>query len=205
MRQSKSIGELVSQLQSSLTTAIPDAQSDWIRYGLPAVVLTVIFFFAIRYESNNVESPLPMVVAQKAAPSRLKAFASLPTSGENRADISNRNPVQGAPLTAPAMTSRPSLPLRPPAVALAQPQAEARRALCSAVQYALARVKRGHWRAKAMEIAIRGYRGQGGPQAAEGVINSALVDYGRGKWDEAQCPPGGVPPLAKGAIASVMR
>jgi hypothetical protein len=56
-----------------------------------------------------------------------------------------------------------------------------------------------------MEMAIQSYRGQGGLQAAEGAINSALVDYGRGKWDESQCPPGGVPALAKGAIATVMR
>ena len=55
-RESINIGRIVSGL-TTLTTAFPRAQSDWIRYGLPAVMLTVIFFFAIRYESNTAEAP----------------------------------------------------------------------------------------------------------------------------------------------------
>ncbi len=208
MRQSRSIGQFVSRLPANLITAIPAAESDWVRYGLPAVVLTVIFFFAIRYETNDVESPVqrPMVVAPKPTAPRSKAFAALPSSGENRADISNGNPVQGRPVIVPPTSSRATVPFHPPAIALPLSQSEGIRALCSATQYALARVKRSHWRAKAMEIAIQSYRGQGGPQAAEAAINSALADYGRGRWDETQCPSGGVTPaLAKGAIAAVMR
>ena len=208
MKQSKSIGQFVSGLSATLATAFPNAQSDWIRYGLPAVVLTVIFFFAIRFESNNTEPPSqkPSIVAREAGsagpPSRMTGFSGAQSVPENRADISNGNPVQGAP-----MIGHPIVPLPPPRVAASsQLQVDGRRALCGAVQYVLARVRRKHWKTNAMAMAIQTYRGASGDSpAAAAAINSALIEYGQGKWDETQCPPGGGAALAKGAIGTVMR
>jgi len=206
MKQNKGIVRNVWGVPLTIVAAIPTAQSDWVRYGLPAVVLTAIFFFAIRFEADNAATPpvQPPIAATKRPPSRATSFSSLERTGPG---MPSGNLDQGRSLTERSIAPRVPQPYnQPAAAALSEPQAEGRRALCGAVQFALTRVKRKHWKTKAMENAIASYRGKGGSGAAEGAVNSALMDYGRGKWDEAQCPPTvGVPPLAKGTIGAVMR
>jgi hypothetical protein len=93
-----------------------------------------------------------------------------------------------------------------PASAIADPKTEGRRAVCIAISRSLVSVRRRHRKGRALELAKGIYRGQSGPEAAEEEVNTALTEYARGVWSEAQCPPTpGVPPLTKGAIADVMR
>ncbi len=213
MSQSKRTLQYILSLPSSLATGIFSSESDWVRYGLPAVLLTAIFFFAMRFQSGDVQTqPVappapkakPHAVAAKTAPQAAPAVAAAPP-------VANLAPPQRPP-------EPRRLPLQPPAaVAIAPPAApgtqamsvqekEGRKALCNAVEYAVGRLKKRRRKVRALEMAFAAYRGPGGPQAAQQAVNAALQSYGAGSWDEAQCPTlSGTAPLPKGAIAEVMR
>lgn len=166
------------RLPGTITSAILNAESDWIRYGAPAVLLTAIFFFAMRFEAATVAPPQQLAPARKATPA---AATSLLSTAPN---------VAG---------NRPTLP----EANLSEEQVAAERALCSAVALA---VKKNieHRAARILRLAIETYRGQGGPEVAARAVNNALSDYKLGKWSEEQCPPD-MPHLSKGAIGEVCR
>ena len=198
----------IVQFILGLGAAALNVESDWVRYGLPAILLTAIFFFAMRLEAPKVALPLlrPPMGARKLAPPAATSFSVPPFTSGDRPKMPSNGTAQGMAMTPPSSSFRAAQPRGLTAVgALSREQVEGRRALCSAVQYALTRVKRKHWKTKAMEIATESYRGQGGPQAAGGAISSALTDYAGGKWDEGQCAAVGGSPLSKGSIAEVMR
>lgn len=208
MRQNNRIVQFISGLPSSIMSAIPNAHSDWIRYGLPAVLLTAIFLVVMRYEADQLDSvpARPAAVQLTHPPAQPRSFPVPESVSAARPEMpprkleAERSPMQQF------NPPRPPVPYGQPVPAvLAGPQDEGRRAVCGSVQWALARVRPRNRKVKAMKRAIEAYRGQGGPQAADAAISRALADYGSGKWDEGQCPPTGGPPLAKGAIAQVMR
>jgi hypothetical protein len=107
------------------------------------------------------------------------------------------------PAPLPPRAAQPYVPAAPGSVS--ESQMEARKALCGGVQFALTRVRRRHWKAKALDFAMQSYHGQGGSRSADQAITGALEEYGRGMWDETQCPPSTGGRLPKGAIAQVMR
>ncbi len=198
---------------SNIAGAITNLDSDWVRYGLPAVFLTIIFFFAIRFEDQAEPPPAPPRVAAER-PSRPPPFsAAQPKVAilEDHPQMPPGNPAQSMAPRNMAMTH----PVAPqtahpfgqlPASAIADPKTEGRRAVCIAIQRSLVSVRRRHRKGRALELAKGIYRGTGGPEAADEEVNTALSEYARGLWSEAQCPPTpGVPALPKGAIADVMR
>jgi hypothetical protein len=167
------------RLPVTITSAILNAESDWIRYGVPAVLLTVIFFFAMRFETPTVAPPRDVAPARRATPSA--ATSLLSTTPNNVA------------------ANRPMLP----AANLSEEQVAAQRALCSAVGLAV-RKNIEHRTARILRLAIETYRGQGGSQVAARAVNNALSDYRLGKWSEEQCPPD-LPHISKGVIGEVCR
>jgi hypothetical protein len=193
---------------SAVAGGFLNAESDWIRYGLPAILLTAIFFFAIRSETPTATSPRlrPPVGARKTALPAAKTFSVSPFATGDHGKVPSSGIEQGRSMTPPSFVFHPAPPPVQPAMAgLSKVQIAGRRAVCSAVQYSLARVKKKHWKSKAMEMAIQSYRGQGGPQAADGAVSNALTDYAHGTWDESQCTALGGSPLSRGATAEVMR
>jgi hypothetical protein len=211
MREGKSVVRSILELPSSIVAAITNLESDWVRYGLPAVVLTVIFSFAMRFDAGNIDSSLApsadtkkVVVSAEAKPSSRFSDAD-----EAHPPISTGMLGHEAVATQQFGAPRPAQPYAQPprSMTLSSPSNECRRALCGAVQYALARVEKKHRKMRAMQFAIEGCRAQsGGGQTGDLAVNSTLAEYERGIWDESQCPsiPGRAP-LAKGAIAQVMR
>jgi hypothetical protein len=175
------------KLPSRIGAAVPYLESDWVRYGVPAVLLTAIFFVSMRYKVEAPPSPPPTVAA--------------------------RNPVQrDHPLQMP-MPQRAVVPTFPQPhrqMAMGAPppdvQTEGRRALCIAVQQTLSGASKTYSKMNIMRFAVRSYRGEGGTRGAIRAVNVALGQYRSGVWSEAQCPPAlGTAPLPKGAIAEAMR
>ena len=208
MRQSKRVLQFILSLPFTIFAAILNAESDWIRYGLPAVLLTAIFFFAMRFEAAKIESPpVRPPGARKIAPSGATSFSASPIVSGGRPKMPHDNLEPGTTVTQRSTAPVVAEPHGQPATdALSEQQTEGRRALCSAVGYVLNKGKKKHRKTNALEIAIEAYGGKGGPQAADRAISGALEDYGRGKWDEKQCPPAaGRAPLTQGAIGEVMR
>ena len=212
MRQNNRIVQFILGLPSSIGSAISNPQSDWIRYGLPAVLLTAIFLVAMRYEADQLDAvpvrPPAVELTHPAAKPRSFSIPGSVTAVRPEMPPGNleteRSPTQhfNQPLTPP----RPPVAYRQPAPAvLSGPQDEGRRAVCGSVQWALARVRPRNRKVKAMKRAIETYQGPGGSPAADAAVSRALADYGSGKWDESQCPATGGAPLAKGAIAQIMR
>jgi hypothetical protein len=209
MKQSKRVLRFILSLPFTTIAAILNAESDWIRYGLPAVLLTAIFFFAMRFVGANIEAPpvRPPTGARQVAPPGAISFSdsALVRGDRPKMPYDNLEPGVRVPQrsTAPAAAERHG---QPATDALSEQQTEGRRALCSAVGYVLRKVKKKHRKTKALAMAIEVYRGQGGPQAADRAVSGALEDYGRGRWDEDQCPPAvGGTPLPKGAIGEAVR
>src|SRR5580704_14465417 len=81
MRQNNRIVQFILGLPSLTRSAIPNAQSDWIRYGLPAVLLTAIFFVAMRYEGAQPDSvPARPPTVEPAHPATKPRSLSAPGS-----------------------------------------------------------------------------------------------------------------------------
>lgn len=207
MRQSKGVLQFILSLPFTIIVTILNAESDWIRYGLPAVLLTAIFFFAIRFEAANIETPpvRPPTGARKVAPPGATSFSASPIISGDRPKMPYGN-------LEPGMTHRSTAAVaagrygQTATTALSEQQTEGRRALCSAVGYVFKKGRKKHRKSKALEMAVEAYRGQGGPQAADQAIRGALEDYGRGRWGEEQCPNAtGSTPLPEGTIGEVMR
>ena len=209
MRHSKRVLQFILSFPFTTISAILNAESDWIRYGLSAVLLTAIFFFAMRFEGANIESPpvRPATGARKVAPPGATLFSDSPKVIGDRPKMPYDNLESGMTVTQRSPAPAAAEPHGQAATdALSEQQTEGRRALCSAVGYVLGKVKKKHRKTKALAMAIKIYRGQGGPQAADRAVSGALEDYGRGRWDEDQCPPAvGGTPLPKGAIGEVVR
>lgn len=92
----------------------------------------------------------------------------------------------------------------PAAGANSDSKTRARGALCGAVQFVIGRgEKKRNWRAKTIQLATQSYGVSGGAAAGNQAIMNALQEYGRGEWDETQCPP--PTKLMKGAIREVLQ
>jgi hypothetical protein len=210
MSEGKSVVRSILELSSTILAAITNLESDWVRYGLPAIVLTVIFFFAMRFEAGNIDASLVSSADTKKVVVSAEAKPSAGFSGADEAHPQiSTGMLEHEAVAAPQFgASRPAQPYAQPlgSMTRSNPATECRRALCGAVQYALARVEKRHQKLRAMQFAVEGCRVQGDRQTADRAVNSALAEYERGMWDESQCPsiPGRAP-LAKGAIAQVMR
>jgi hypothetical protein len=196
------------KLPPRIVAATPYLDSDWVRYGVPAVLLAAIFFVSMRYQTDKVESPPspPAVAARNPLRSSLPASSSAPEGRALTATQPYLQPAMPIPQRAvPPTAPRPYHQMATGA-APADVQTEGRRALCLAVQHALSGAGGTYSKMNVMRLAVGNYRGQGGPRAAIRAVNLALEQYKSGAWSEAQCPPTlGAAPLAKGAIAEVMR
>jgi len=192
---------------AEIVAAIANLDSDWVRYGLPAVLLTVIFFSAMRFEAGKVEPPsAPPVSARNPLPPRTGSFSVSPLATEDHPRAASGNFAPGMAAMQQPIGIRPGVPfVHPPAAAFSNPQVEGRRAVCGTAQLIIARGKRRRLILRARQIAIATYRGQGGPQAAEQAVNRTIDEYKHGIWSESQCPAApGMPPLPKGAIAELI-
>jgi hypothetical protein len=192
-----------------------DADSDWVRYGLPAILLTGIFFVAMRFSDANVESPHPSSVTTASVKSLLSAPLSLRRERDRIPMSEGHSPGSGTVAQAipePLVHAPLSrfAPATPPAGdphwadGLSEQDREARRAVCEAARRVNESVKRGkHRKNRAFQIAISGYRGGGDVDIANRVVTKAIDDYGRNIWSEEKCNPGQV--LSKGSIGATFR
>ena len=197
------------------------ADSDWIRYGLPAILLTVIFFVAMRSNETSVVSPhlfSAKTGSIKPAPPALLSGqrARLPmTDGDNpasRAMTSTFPALPGATrppsfglVRSPAGSATEAATADPHwADGLSEQQKDGRRAVCDATRRVYQSVKRGKRRKnKAMQTALGNYGNGADFDTANLAVTKALDDYGRGAWSEEKCNPG--PGLPKGAIGLTFR
>jgi len=199
-------------LPTTVIGGVLNAESDWIRYGLPAVLLTTIFFVAMRVESPpaqmralSVNRPtLHAAVIKEGDRSKLSPPMAAGDSTQRtvplmqqRVDLNQRQ--RPAPSAANVANNAPHTE-----GAAADP-AEARRSLCIAVGLA-SKITPNRRKARALRFAIAGYRGKGNFQVAERAVNDAISDYTAGKWSEAQCPPDpDGSRLPKGAIGEAVK
>src|SRR5580704_9111757 len=79
------------------------AQSDWIRYGIPAVVLTVVFFTAMRFQAATNEAPESQsnVDGRKAFRPKPNLISAPAVVGANSSGQSDNNPP-------PVLSSEPA-------------------------------------------------------------------------------------------------
>lgn len=207
--------ETILRIPRAIIGSILNAESDWIRYGLPALLLTIIFSAMMVSKQS---STLP---AQPASPQ-----SSSPSQAAERPHRviqhlhGPRNPLPGQPGVSP-----PAMPMaesRPPATdtsinaearqkQLAAEAAkwgwkeEGRRALCDATRASIPDFKAGtlhkHYTIHLARANFRGDR-----TMADKAVDQALIDYQRNVWDESQCPDApGQPRMPKGAIDAVIK
>ena len=195
MSQSKGTLRSIIDLPAATFGAVLNAESDWIRYGLPALILTVIFFFAMRHDSAPVGGG-----ASFQSPVKHQSRSAIPQNSFAR-NLMTTGP--GAASSAPR--EQAVVPNPPNAQGITPQQLEARRALCTAARLAssMPAIRR---KSTVLRYAISGYKGAGGLQSAVRIVNEQAADYRAGKWGEDQCPasPDGVR-IAKGAIGEALR
>src|SRR5271166_1996326 len=154
MSQSKGTLRNIVGLPVATIGAILNAESDWIRYGLPAFLLTVIFFFAMRHDSP----PEPAVVGVASS------FQSRPNPVNQPAMPQNslaRNLTMTIPPSVSAVPPQQSVVPNPPSVQGTTPQQlEAIHALCTATRLA-ANVPAIRRKATVLRYAVSGYKGAG--------------------------------------------
>jgi len=211
----RNIFELVVSLPVRALDPILSAESDWIRYGVPAVVLTVIFFILMRTQAPSTGSsvPPPSEAVQQRQPLHFgpKPFSATPQPAGNIPEVAANNP---APISEP--------PVAPTNEVVSQPapasgsfgqmqgggtpqQIAARLALCNAVRFAATRPAQARNRL-AMTMAMQTYRGPGGAEASRDAIMQAMAEYRRGVWSDEQCPtPMGTTPLRHGMIGGTIK
>jgi hypothetical protein len=191
-----------------------NADSDWVRYGLPAILLTGIFFAAMRVQDS--ELPQHHAITALAKPAVSAPFVA-PRSRARDRKVEAQNPVSGAmtqsiphPNVVARVPSSGAGARRAPVTnftdaGLTDEQREGRRAVCEAVARVYASVKRGkHRKNRALQIAVSNYHGPGSdPDAAERAVTKAIDDYQRGAWSDEQCNFG--PDLPKGTIGETLR
>ena|ERR1700693_1517173 len=190
------------------------AQSDWIRYGIPAVVLTVVFFTAMRFQTATNEPPASQsnVDIRKAFRPKPNVFSAPPTGGANPSGQSDSNPP-------PVIANEPANEAPPqPSGASSGPgtfgqvqaagspeQVAARQALCNAARFLSNRPAPGRGRV-VLRLAMQSYHGPGGSEGGRDAVMQAITEYNHGTWSDEQCPsPVGTTPLRKGTIGEVMR
>lgn len=191
-----------------------NADSDWIRYGLPAILLTGIFFVAMRVHDSGLPQPLAMPAAVRPA---VSAPFVAPRPRARNLQVEGGNPMSAA---RPQSIPQPRNVARTPPLGasvggaargqftgagLTDEQREGRRAVCEAVERVYPSVKRGkHRKNKALQIALSNYHGPGSDsEAASRAVTKAIDDYQRGAWSDEQCNFG--PDLPKGAIEETLR
>jgi hypothetical protein len=195
MSQSKGTLRSIIDLPVATVGSVLNAESDWIRYGLPALILTVIFFFAMRHDSAPVGG-----AASFQSPINHRSGSAIPP---NSFAPNLTMTVPGAGASAPGQQA--AAPNLPNAQGITPQQLEARRALCTAARPAsnMPAIRR---KSTVLRYAVSGYKGSGGFQTAVRIVNEQLADYSAGKWSEDDCPasPDGVR-IAKGAIGQALR
>ncbi len=215
MRQINSILQFIVGLPGRLFGAIFNSESDWIRYGIPAVVLTAIFFVAMRFEGPATESPSaqPNADLRKTIRPKPNVFSAAPMPAGNLPEKPDNNPpAMPAPEPAnevaaqPAGASAASGSFGQLQTGGSSPEEIAgRQALCNAVRIISKRASM-HRGQIVIGMAIQSYQGPGGAEAAKPAVMKALSEYKSGAWSDEQCPsPLGTTPLPRGTIAGVMR
>ena len=184
----------ILKLPLDLAERLLNTESDWIRYGLPALILTVALSIAMASKSDQGDSsrtpfrPRSVGLAKSAVSADGSNDAS---ANEQRADSPNNSALAKPQMGRPA-----------PELSKADGSA-GRIAVCEAVKASLPDYKAGKLRKlEAIRRARQGYRGQNAPQMASQSVNQALLDYNAGVWSEADCPNPGL--LSKGLIGAVV-
>ena len=204
--------QFIIGLPSRLLGSILNSDSDWIRYGIPAVVLTAIFFIVMRFEAPTTESPSAQMNAdvRKTIRTKPNVFSAPPMPAGNPPEKSDNNPPAvlatesgNEAATKPSGASGTFGQLQ---TGGSSPEEIAgRQALCNAVRITSKRpsMRRGQM---VIGMAIQSYQGPGGAEAAKPAVMKAFSNYKSGAWSDEQCPsPLGTTPLPRGTIAEVMR
>jgi len=181
-----------------LLTRFLNAESDWVRYGIPALVLTVVLSIAMASRSNNAGS-LQTPSNPRAASLRKPAGPALVQPGAPSREQVSEAPVDSAPTQPQTEQLAAGADQTPKVVG----SAAGRIALCQGVQAALPHFNQGilH-KLEPVLLARKAYRGGGGPKMAAQAVDQAITDYNSGAWSEADCPSTAV--LPKGLIGDVV-
>jgi len=169
--------------------------SDWIRYGILAVLLTTVFYVLVRqplpsnFSSNEVQPPNGKVAALNP-PLRSRPETHIP--------LARRQPMK--PLISAPNSPTEQVASKPSGDSK---QTDGRAAVCAAARTALPNFRAGKLSGRqAVRLAHETYRSAGGPQSPHEAVHDALTEYDAGAWSEADCPPG--LPLPKGTIGEIM-
>jgi|SRR5579872_3728226 len=187
------------------------AQSDWIRYGIPAVVLTVVFFTAMRFQAatDDTVASQSNVDVRKAFRPKPNVLAPAPAnpseqSANNPPPVLASGPANEAP-PQPSGASRGPGTFGQVQAAGSPEQVAARQALCNAVRFLSNRPSASRGKV-VLRLAMQSYHGPGGSEAGRDAVMQAVTEYKRGAWSDEQCQsPLGTTPLRKGTIGEVMR
>ncbi len=201
MSQSKGTLRSIVGLPASTIGAVLNAESDWIRYGLPAFLLTVIFFLAMRYEAPP--EPAPAGIEKPAR--GVKSSVHSPFNPANQPAIPNLTLTVPRAESAGGPAQQAVVPSQPRVQGTTPQQLEARRALCNATRLA-ANTPAIRRKATVLRYAVSAFKGGGGFQTAARAVNEAVIDYTAGKWNEDECPaaPDSVR-IARGSIGAAIR
>ena len=214
--------ETILRIPRAIIDSILNAESDWIRYGLPALILTV-FFSAMMLSKQAAEPeqretqppPSRLKVAEPTRPPFQPAFQQAEVPNGPLPDRPAFSPPPAPPMAA---SNSNGPPMANSAVSAEERQKqlaaeavkwkwkdEGRRALCDAVRASLPAFKEGtllkHTTIHQARADFRGDR-----EMADKAVDQALIDYERNLWDESQCPgTPGQPRMSKGTINAVMK
>jgi len=209
--------ETILRIPRAIIESILNAESDWIRYGLPAVLLTVIFSAMMLSKQASelaVPEPMPASPHSKAAENVHRNFQQAEAPSSSPAERPAILPPPAAP--PPEVTQRhlPSVDTSVPAENRQRQLAaeavkwgwkeEGRRALCDATRASIPDFKAGtlhkHFTVHLARANFKGER-----EMADKAVDQALLDYQRHLWDETQCPEvPGQPRMSKGTIDAVI-
>ncbi len=210
--------EAILRIPRAIIDSILNAESDWIRYGLPALVLTVVFSALMLSKQGagpEPQKPIEAPVHSKVAENFHRSFqqpaasnGSLPErpafSPPPAAPIAESNQVRLPAADAPAAAAGRQKELAAEAVKWGWRE-EGRRALCDAVRASIPDFKAGklhkHY---TIHLARANFKGE--REMADRAVDEALRDYERNLWNEAQCPEvPGQPRMSKGTIDAVIQ
>lgn len=208
--------EIILRIPRAVINSILNAESDWIRYGLPAVVLTIIFSALMLSKPaseprESLQGPSHSTGAEGAQVGRQRTGTENGSASEQPALA----PSLSVPESANAFSKRPPSTDVSAAAGSRQKELaaeavkwgwrdEGRRALCQAVRDSLPDFKAGKLhKHRVVHLARSTFRGD--HEMADQAVDQALVDYARGTWSEAQCPEEpGHGPMSKGTIDAVV-
>ena len=175
-----------------------NAQSDWVRYGIPALILTVVLSITMANRSNDADSLQTPSNPTAARPAKPAGPALVQPGAPTREEVSEP-PADSAPPKPRTQQLAAGADQKPNAVG----SAAGRIAVCQGVQAALPHFNQGFLhKLEPVLLARKAYRGEGGPRMAVQAVDQALTDYNSGAWSEADCPNAAA--LPKGIIGDVV-